>query len=355
MSIVTIGRWLWDSETGEFFEPMVGAKGSVSTPPPTPEETALQKKQLELLNAQQIYAAQQAKDQETLAPFLYAQMGLKRTADPTRDTQITDLTTKLRAAQAEYAKLPKDQDRRVVGYEQRSDGGRGNAEYPVYAPAIRDPRTAAKQAEIQSLSAQLEKIQNSPINYTYTKMTPEELRAQMSPEEQQSADIRMLANERTKKALEGNLDVDPSVEADIQRGQDQLRQQLLQKLGPGAEGSDSWNRAMAEFDRNMNALRYSVRYGEMTSAEAIATNRINQNMQRQEQALGNLKESTSPYQVSAGMLAGANQGMESALTRFYNMRMGEAGIRSQNEANKGALVGAGVGAAGVATAAAIAI
>lgn len=369
MSIVRMGRWLWDSETGEFFEPLIGAKGSVSTPPPTPEETALQKKQLELLNTQQLWALQQQQEQQSLSPYLYAQMGLKRVADPTHESRITDLTTQLQAAQAEFAKMKAPTHNITYTTPSGSNdprAGGGQQSYQNVHPLTPQQQAQmdaykAKQAQVQSLSSQLNKQKNTPIKYTFTKMSPEELRAQMSPEEVQAADIRNLANQRTLKALQGNLDVDPSVEADIQRGQAQLRQELLQKLGPGAEGSDSWNRAMSEFDRNMNALRYSVRYGEMTTSDAIATNRVNESLRRQEQALGNIQDSTRNYSVSAATLSGAGQGMDSALSRFYGMRRDAAGIAQQNAASQGAATGgyisagAGVVGAGIGAAALIAI
>lgn len=372
MSIVRMGRWLWDSETGEFFEPLIGAKGSVSTPPPSAEETALQRKQLELLNTQSLWARQQQEEQQALAPYLYAQMGMKRIEDPSRASSITDLTTKLQAERALLKKMGTPQGvqwekgkpvrireeggtRRIFGAEDLSDklgpakhifnpggifGGRDEV-YRDFTPA--EKKWAQQYNKVKSLGAQLKTIESTPIKYTFEKMSQDELRAQMSPEELQAADIRSLANERTLKALQGNLDVDPSVEADIQRGQAQLRQELLQKLGPGAEGSDSWNRAMSEFDRNMNALRYSVRHGEMTTSDAIATNRVGESMRRQEQALGNIHDSTRNYSVSAAALSGANQGMDSALSRFYGMRRDAAGIAQQNEASQGALVGAGIG------------
>jgi hypothetical protein len=160
----------------------------------------------------------------------------------------------------------------------------------------------------------------------------------------------MLANDRTKKALEGKLDIDPSVEQDIARGKAQLERELYQSLGPGAEGSDSWNRAISEFDRNMNTMRYSIRHGEMTTSDAIASNRVNESARRREQTIGNFKDATSNYPITVASLATAGQGAESALSRLYGMRRDRASIDQQNAASRGAEMGgyinAGAGIAG---------
>lgn len=171
------------------------------------------------------------------------------------------------------------------------------------------------------------------------QMTDEEKRAKMTPEERETADVRMLANARTKKALEGKLDVDPAVEADIARGEAQLRQELLAKLGPGAEGSDSWNRAMSEFKRNMETVRYSVRHGEMTTADAIGTNRANESMRRQEQRIGQAKSATEGYGYGAGSLASATGTTEGALNRMYGQRVDAADLKMQNNQRKDAFWG----------------
>lgn len=360
MPTVIDGQWLVETETGERFTPLVGAKGGTSVPPPSAEEKALQQSQIDLIAQQKLWAQQQAEEQQALAPYLYSQMGLRRVADPARMQQEQLLTAQLQEQQKLLGsmKVPA-----LANRAQSYTSPFAPLQRALFSHAIKSlPPEERKYFEIQdsikAIQGRLDSLRKEPIKYTFEKMTPEELREQMSPEERQAADIRNLANERTLKALQGKLDVDESVEADIQRGQDQLRQELMKKLGPGAEGSDSWNRAMSEFDRNMNALRYSVRHGEMTTADAIATNRIGESMRRQEQALGNIHDATRNYSAASATSAGAGAGMESALSRFYGMRRDAASIAQQNAASRGAemggyisagsgLVGAGIGAAAI--------
>lgn len=167
---------------------------------------------------------------------------------------------------------------------------------------------ARRQAEIQellmplALEAQGLQMTTDPATgkMTITKVVDPAKDAAKA----QETEIQNLANERTIKGLKGELDIDPSVEADINEGAAQLRAELVRKLGPGAEGSDSWNRAMAEWDKNANQLRYGVRHGEMTTADAIGTNRANTQMRQQGQKYSELQSTTSPYVGTAGILAG---------------------------------------------------
>lgn len=252
--------WLEDVETGARIKPLIGAKGDVHVPPPSAEETQLQKANLDLINRQKELAGRQQQEYDAMLPYMYSEAGYN------------------------YSK---------------------------------DPKGAA----------------------VISKMTDEQRRASMTPEQLQTYEIQSMANERTKKALEGKLDVDPAVESDIARGEQQLRQELLQKLGPGAEGSDSWNRAMAEYKKQMDTVRYSVRHGEMTTADAIGTNRANESMKRQEQLLRNAQNATQGYNMGAGILGSATGSTEGALNRMYGQRADAADLQMQNNQRKDAFWG----------------
>ena len=337
-------RLLLDLTSGRLIVPLVGAKGDTTIPPPTPQETALQAKQLELINQQQAVSTKQQAEQDALAPYLYSQMGLKKVSsvDPSKlqplQKQLDDLT-----AQQAQSSGPMS-----IGVGTTP----GNPKYQTNrATAIADPAYQARQSQIADLTKQIKDLNANPTT-SFTAMTDAEKRALMSPQEQQSADIQTLANTRTQKALEGNLNVDPSVEADISRGEGQLRAELMRKLGPGAEGSDSWNRAMSEYNRNMDSVRYSVRHGEMTSADAIATNRSTEQMRRQDQALNNLKTATDPYSMNASTLAGTGNAVAGGISNLYGQRVNAADMSMQNTRNTnafwGQIIGSGLGAGGMA-------
>lgn len=114
--------------------------------------------------------------------------------------------------------------------------------------------------------------------------------------------IREESGAQVLAGLQGKLDIDPSVEEDINRGKSQLREELYRKLGPGAEGSDAWNRAISEYERGANSLRYGLRHGQMNTADAISSNRENMRDRRGAMEFSRLQGATNPYLVSADAL-----------------------------------------------------
>ena len=182
--------------------------------------------------------------------------------------------------------------------------------------------------------------QGKPQTYSIDELPP-------SASEQQRAKIQDLANTREIAALQGNLPVDPSVEQDITRGGSQLDEELARRgIKPGS--GDIYNRAVSEYQKTANALRYNVRTGAMTSADAIASNRQNELQSKQNQYMN---QATGQTQMGANLL-GAGGEMQGNLGNMY------AGQRFKNydynvQANlakgqgAGALLGSGIGAAGM--------
>lgn len=137
--------------------------------------------------------------------------------------------------------------------------------------------------------------------------------------DQQDEQIRKLANERTIKAFQGNLDVDPSVEADLARGKAQLEEELARR-GIRKGSGDAYTRAMTEFDRMASATRYSVRKGEMSSADAIARGRTMENLQRTNQYLSQAtsgRRATSADLVASSSLVGGAAGAYGGIADRY--------------------------------------
>jgi len=324
------GAWLEDIETGQRIRPLIGAKGGTSIPPPSATEVQLQKANLELINKQTAMADRQAKEYEAMLPYLYQSQGYNysKSPDPAAQQKIKQLMAQEAALKAAMAK--------------------NNPQSALFGGVLNNFSPQAQ--ELKKIQEELAAARKAGPLVNITRMTDEQRRALMTPEELQVADITALANDRTKRALEGKLDVDPSVEADLARGESELRQELLRKLGPGAEGSDSWNRAFTEYKRNADLVRYGVRHGEMTTADAIGSNRSNESMRRQQQVIANQKGSTEGYEIGAGILSGTVGSSGGALDRMYGYRSDVADLnlqnRARNDAFTGGLIQGGVGLAG---------
>lgn len=116
---------------------------------------------------------------------------------------------------------------------------------------------------------------------------------EMAPEMQRSYDIAQLAEERELKALRGELEIDPSVERQLEEDERTLRNQLYRDLGQGYELSTPGQKALQDFRESAQALRYAISRGEMTSSEALSQSRWEGLQRRQLSALEGTREPTS--------------------------------------------------------------
>lgn len=159
--------------------------------------------------------------------------------------------------------------------------------------------------------------------------------------------------ERALKASKGELDVDPGVEQDLTRSRTSLQEELLKRLGPGYETSDPGIRAMNEFDRQAKSIRFQVRYGELSNADALSNNAQNAMQRQQSQFLGNLQGVQNPFAITSQMLGMAGQTGAGLVGQQQAQNFGAFGLGLQ-QAQIGAgminsgvqgLTGAGVGGA----------
>ena len=86
----------------------------------------------------------------------------------------------------------------------------------------------------------------------------------------QSAEITRLQQERSLKALKGQLEVSPTLEREIEGGANALRERLVRQLGPGWETSTPGIQAMREFEAQAEALREAELRDQLTTAESLA-------------------------------------------------------------------------------------
>jgi hypothetical protein len=162
-------------------------------------------------------------------------------------------------------------------------------------------------------------------------------------------EIAMASGARTLAGLKGELPVDPAVEQDLTRGRQELMEELRQRLGPGFETSDPGMRALAEFDRNANSIRYQVRTGELNTANAISLNQQGQMQRREAQTLNTLKSSydTTPIAAQyggAGALASNIVGMGQQNRQFIQgLGMQGIGMGMNKDAMEGEQMGNLVG------------
>jgi hypothetical protein len=147
---------------------------------------------------------------------------------------------------------------------------------------------------------------------------------------------------RALKASKGELDVDPGVEQDLTRSRTSLQEELLKRLGPGYETSDPGIRAMNEFDRQANSIRFQVRYGELSNADALSNNAQNALQRQQSQYLGNLQGVQNPFAITSQMLGGAGQTGGNIVQQQQNQNFGAFGLGLQSSQIGAGMISSGV-------------
>jgi hypothetical protein len=80
-------------------------------------------------------------------------------------------------------------------------------------------------------------------------------------------DMNLAYLDRYKKALAGELPVDPGLERSLTEQESTLRANLQRQLGPGWENSTPGQQALAEYKKRAEELRYSAARGEITAGE----------------------------------------------------------------------------------------
>jgi hypothetical protein len=228
-------------------------------PGPTAEELALQSTQNQLLQQQMAMIQSGQQEQNLIAPYLYQQMGLKPTYDPSG---------------------------KLVGFEELP----GFAEQQQQARDLQGLQMdwAKQQLGLQGEQAKSAQEQNriqqllNPFTYEAMGITPKydetgkiigfEKQAD-TPEELQAKEIQRLMGERSLAALKGELPIDPTTTRELGQQEQTLRATMEKQLGPGWETSTAGREALERFGQTKAGILASAQRGELTLAEQLGAGR----------------------------------------------------------------------------------
>lgn len=247
-------------------------------------------------------------------------------------------------------------------------GGGGGSSPPPPSPEERDLTAAQTEATKQqtevarqqlalATSAQKEQEAYLPFVYedldltrTLDPVTGEVTFSREGEGPERRREIQTLQEQRSLKALKGELDVSPALEQDISVRSRQLHERLRRDLGEGYQTSTPGIQALQEFGAYTDSLREGERRAEMTTAEALALNRQQGNQDNTLNSIGTLNE---PRRSAAALLGVAGGGFGQA---GNTAAQGAAGLRQDRNmvfqgrlagaANRGSLIGGGIGAIG---------
>jgi hypothetical protein len=211
----------------------------VEAPAPSAEELGLRKEQTELLRQQRSILDQQMAQEKALMPVFAKQLGLQ---------------------------LKFDKSGNIVGATQ--------------TPEALQKEKLSTQLQMKTLD-QLLHPEKDPAYARQKKLLD-----MTGPRAKERNQIEALANQRTLKALRGQLDVDPALERDIKTQEQTLRERLQQQLGTGYETSSAGMEALQRFGEGANVLRSQARHGEMTLSEQLAASRQGAELAQGQQIMG---------------------------------------------------------------------
>lgn len=270
--VIDIGTGAVLSEDSfEYSGPVILCKGS-SAPIilPDPTEQALNAKELELID-------KQLKSAEEMEPFILESMGYGRNADTGKIEKLPDKVT------PESIMLKKNLA--MSGYDEA-----GN------------------------------------------KLTEEQMLGYMTDQEKATYNLTKANNERTLKAYNGELEISPALEEELEAEEAQATEMLQRKLGPDWALSTSGQSLMKQIKQKGNLVREEARRGQITSGEGIAQSQANRSAlnENNNSSLAQLSQSTTNNKINQmmGYINGTSGVLDNSLTMSSKLASDRANIQN---------------------------
>lgn len=204
-----------------------------------------------------------------------------------------------------------------------------------------------QQAQNQTLLPFLANLEGFDVTLDPTTGNITNIAQRADPLKEQNTEIQRLLNERSLKALRGELDVDPALEEDIRGGEEKLRNTLLARLGPGYDTSSPGIEALGDFFKNATLAREGARTGQLTLAEQLGLTRQQQDIFARGSATDALRTSAVGDPMTfAGGYGQVARGYGQAQVPFLQQRGLQTQASLANMQSGNALIGAGIGAIG---------
>lgn len=353
---------------------------SKSSPPkPSSSEIALQDQQrmalyqqTQLLEQQAARQEQQFQEQQRLQPLLYEQMGLRpqyggegeitgfeRFETPEQGLYREQIEAMRRqqptqeALQQQYLTLAQQQ----AEYQAEQAQWQRELAPQLKAQAEAQTRLQGQLTEYQAgaLKQYQEQQRLQPLLYEASGVRPiydEQGNISsfaLTEEAQARQDYENELLEHQRKALAGELPVDPTLERTLSEGEAQLRAQLQSQLGTGYETSTPGIQALAEFSRRAAEARSNVAHGQLTSGQQLLATQTEMNQRMRGQAYGGRgmlgEYGLRPVEFGQGVQAG---GMPNYLgvSQGLGGNLLQAGSRAQTSAGYQAAVSSPYGTLG---------
>lgn len=305
--------------------------GKSKPPKPSKQELQLMESQRSMLEQQRVQLEQQQRQQDLLAPVMYESMGIRPRYE---NGQIVGYDRFETPEQALYKEQIEAMRRQQPTQERLQEQYLTLAEQQARYQAEQAPtqqrlqeqylRLAEQQAAYQETQQrwqqefepqlkqqyadQLE-FQRQAMEYQQRQMAQEEDRQRLQPLLYEASGVRPIYDESGKitsfalteeaqarkdyenqllehqrKALAGELPVDPTLERALTEGEQQLRAQLQAQLGTGYETSTPGIQALEAYRQRAAEARSNVAHGQLTSGQQLLANQAAMNQEQMARA-----------------------------------------------------------------------
>lgn len=224
----------------------------------------------------------------------------------------------------------------------------------VNVPGPSAQETALQEQQLQILQEQ--RAQNELMKpYLYqlagikevdgqlVPMTEEEQYATMTTAQRQQYDVSKLQLDQYSKALKGELPLSQAVENELGKQRANLESYMSRKLGPNWQQSTPGIQALAEFDKQANALREEQMYGKQTGASAMSIAQQQAYNQMLQQSMGTASSPLGMNQGLFGLTSAAMQPYQAQRQMQLQANMQNAKSGNQLMSGLGMLAGTGLG------------
>lgn len=345
---------------------MGGGGSKVEAPKPSEEELALRREQTALAQQQRQIIEETMRQQNLLQPILMENQGYRpiySQVDPAAQQRAQAIDARISELQGLMA--PQRAGQSLASRWVPVEGGSAfmNLDTGMYwVPGEMGSATPTDfynqrmgavnpeyQAEIDRLNQERGTLGDRLVGGRITgyELLPEVAAQQKRLRELQGQqqEITGMMQERTLKALRGELPIDPAIERWISEGRQTLGDQLRANLGSGYLTSTPGIQALAEFDKRANEIRSAAQRDALYNTNQLQMAGQQYSGQLEQMRLGNVTGlQTMPFGGAQGLGATAStlQGPLSGYIQDRNMQF-QAAVQNAQQANRPSPVGAIVG------------
>lgn len=231
----------------------------------------------------------------------------------------------------------------------------------VPGPSAEERELQRNQAELLALQRQIIEAQQRQQSVLLPFFAAEEgfdvetdstgnitrISRRFNPDDEKRKELESGLLDRSLAALKGELPVDPALEENLGKQEQELRDRLSAQLGPGYETSTPGIETLGEFFRSSEILREGARTGQLTLAEQLGITREQQDIYRRQSSQDILRQSSIGDPLTfAGAFGQTARGYGQAQIPFIQHRQMQLQAATANAASSNSLMGAGIGALG---------